>query len=210
MVNVNTTKRLFLSVVILLALGIGTSGCQSSESEKPESRAQAAPADTPPEPVENPAWISARESWPDTMRLTLDTEDEVYQDDLRLRLTGDVFLDIRMTDFPNNKPIICEFLLTIYPIPQWENAKGLVMDSVVFYDTVNKRRLPPLPMLSVRRGYENQAVRTVFTPDLADPVEPELTEGQMLDPSVYFTWDGRTLIIDANPIPVTILKRGNM
>ncbi|MEW5701090.1 MAG: hypothetical protein AB1792_02510 [Candidatus Zixiibacteriota bacterium] len=207
MFDLRVTGRQRVSAAIAtLAFVVLTVGCQDSSrtAEKPATpqASTAQPAATPSREAITSPWVAARRSWPDTMHWVLNAEDEIEKDGLLFRLRSSAIQSFVGGPRAKNHPVLCWFEMTIRPIAEWPLAKGLALDSVVYFDPVRHARLPTLRMLSSERLYREGTVRTRFTNDMAKPCSPELTDGQMLEPTAYFTWDSRTITVTARPAPI--------
>jgi len=108
--------------------------------------------------------------------------------------------------FADTKPLQCALHMTLRPVPQWPLARGLVLDSVVFRDPLRKEVFPGLPMMPTERSYESQTVRTTFATVMNKPYTPTVTEGQPLEPTIYFHWDKRQVIATIHRIPLSFLR----
>jgi len=203
-------SSVLLILGLLTAIGLGN-GCSGSDTSVPEQAAsKPAPATAAgaesSEPM--PEWIERSRSWPDTIRLVFDSTFETVMDGLLLRLRPEIVQDVSGQQFQNEKPLGCGILMTVRPIPTWPHAKGLVLDSVIFHDPVKNRNLRTMPMLAFQRSYEEQTVRTQFLPNMADALRqsPDLTEGQLLEPTIFLSWDGRQFIVSEPGIAVTFMR----
>jgi len=201
-----TSRCTWTAVVGGIVLFAGVAGC--GDSSRPASKSSgSSPAVPPPTNAARadtaaPPWVTASHRWPDTLRWTLNADDEIAQDGLLFRLRGSAIQSFVGGPKAESHPIMCWFEMTIRPIPTWPAAKGLALDSVIFRDPVRRVSLPALPMLSSERVYEAGTVRTRFTNNLAKRYTPDLTHGQMLEPTAYLTWDRRTIIVTARSIPI--------
>jgi hypothetical protein len=185
------------------ALGVAAS-CNKSEVKAPPKTTQ--PVITKKaEPSGPPQWIAASQSWPETMEWVLDSVGEATVDGLFMRLVVSVEKVFLGGPRADEQPLLSEVTLTVRPISRWPLAQGMVLDSIVFYDPVRKVRIPKVPMLSSRRAFEAPNVRTVFASDGTKEFTVDLDEGQLLEPTVYMTWDKRTLIVTALPTTVSFL-----
>lgn len=194
------------AVGFLLLSGLGVAGCSGKDTSTPEPST----ADNAAKPSANaaadtsapPAWIELSRSWPDTLRYTMDSSLEVVRDGLLLRLRPAVSQDVSGKNFQNERPLQCEVLMTVRPIPEWSLAKGLVLDSVVLYDPIKKRNLKAIHMLAFQRTVDEQTVRTQFLANMGDAYRqsPDLTEGQELNPTIYLSWNGRIIIASMPPV----------
>jgi len=209
--NILQFKRSALALLLIAAIWIGA-GCSGSEDSAPgESTTN---SETPAAANRTVAgegiadWVAASKTWPDTMRYSFDSTLEITQDGLLLRLRPNVALDVGHNAFENEEPLRCDVLMTVRPIPKWELAKGLVLDSVVLYNPAEKSNLRRIPMLAFERTYDKQTVRTNFLSNMADPYRqsPKLTDGQELVPTIYLTWDGRTIVASMPPVAVSYIK----
>jgi hypothetical protein len=108
--------------------------------------------------------------------------------------------------FADTKPLQCMLHMTLRPIPQWPLARGLVIDSVVFRDPLRQQVFPGLQMMPAERAYESQTVRTTFATVMKKPYTPTVTEGQPLEPTIFFHWDKRQAIGTFPRIPVSFLR----
>ena len=181
-------------------------GCGKKDETTPQTTAgRGGDTLTKASPAPTPEWVRSRAAWPDTMRLTIDSTFEVRIEDLRLRLNPAISQDVSNQRFQNEKPLLCEIITTMSPVPQWALAKGFVLDSVIARDPLNHRRIRTFHMLSFQRSYENERVRTQFLANQGDAYRqsPELVENQELDLTVYMTWDQRHLVAS---LPPTTLK----
>jgi hypothetical protein len=200
----NTIQSGMPSVCLLAALIVA--GCTQSETSTPrqsnsgpaaKSPASDSMSQTDTGAVAMPPWVEASKSWPDTMRLTLNPSEEVTLDGLLLRLKLDVSQDVTGLDFENEKPILAEVLMTVRPVPEWDLARYLTIDSLNLRDPVRGRELPSLPMLSFRRSYDNRTARTQYLLNMAERfrISPDLGEGQLLEPTLYLSWGERVIIV---------------
>jgi hypothetical protein len=195
--------QLVVSAFVLSAWLVGCEDTSRSASKSSGSSTTVArPANTAGADTAAPPWVAVSRRWPDTLRWTLNADDEMTQDGLLFRLRGSAIQSFVGGPKAASHPIMCWFEMTVRPIPTWPVAKGLALDSVVFRDPVRRVRLPALPMLSSERVYEGGTVRTRFTNNLSKRYTPDLTKGQMLEPTAYLTWDRRTIIVTARPIPI--------
>ncbi|HUU45509.1 MAG TPA: hypothetical protein VM118_07210 [Acidobacteriota bacterium] len=152
-----------------------------------------------------PVWLQPSRNWPDTLHWALDSTWETTVDGffMRMRMMGwKVFLGGPHAD---EHPLWCQAETTVRPVPRWEHVRGLTLDSVVFYDPVRSTPIRSLRMLSSRRTHLEGTVRTRFTSDAAVRFTVDLDEGQPLEPTVYFSWDGRTIVVTTPSIPVQFL-----
>ncbi|MBD3297617.1 MAG: hypothetical protein GF341_03100 [candidate division Zixibacteria bacterium] len=147
-------------------------------------------------------WILSMRKWPDTLRWEIDSSFTYTVEDLELRFRVQVVQDLSGTRFQGERPVFPEILMIVSPVPKWDYARHLGIDSLVFYDPIKSRRLPALPILSFQRSYENQTVRTLYNANSATKyrISPDLDDGQPLDPTLYLTWEERTIIAEFPPI----------
>lgn len=204
-------RTTFISAVACLCLGLA--GCgksdtpsagQSGKDSRPATPgASQAAGDSQAPP---PEWIAQSRSWPDTMRWVFDSAGEHRQDGLLMRLRLEVVQNLIPGQFNDTKPLQCQLFMTLRSIPQWPLARGLVIDSVVFHDPVRRRTLPGLPMMPAERTYESQTVRVAFATVMKKPYTPVVTEGQLLEPTVFMHWDKRQIAAALRPVPVKFLR----
>ncbi len=147
-------------------------------------------------------WILSVRNWPDTLHWEIDSSFTYTVDDLEVRLRIEVIQDLSGTRFQGERPVFPEILMIVSPIPKWDHARNLAIDSLVLYDPIKSRRLPALPILSFQRSYENQTVRTLYYANSASKyrISPDLNDGQPLNPTLYLTWDERTIIAELPPL----------
>jgi len=182
-------------------------GCRSEQQQTaPEPKPQVIIPEKPEPRDEKVEWVTRKPGWPDTLRFTADESGEIHQDDFLLRLYVVPMKMLHAADKVPEQPLWSRIDMTIRPVPDWKPAMTLRMDSVVYFDPVRSVRIPALPMLSSARHYDGWTVRTEFTNNAVVIVDPPLDEGQPLEPTVYFTWDDKTFIIKAKPIPVTFIR----
>ncbi|MBI3871659.1 MAG: hypothetical protein HY304_01105 [candidate division Zixibacteria bacterium] len=203
-----------LRITLLVIVAVAAACSKTSQTKPPKSNqtsgsASPAVASQPSGTNANPRWVARSRKWPFAMNWTLDTADEIMQDDLLFRLKGSAIQSFIGGKATPNRPIMCFFEMTLRPVPDWSLARGLVLDSVSLYDPVHKVTLQTLPMLSSERTFEGGTLRTRFSNNLAKMYTPQVDDGQLLDPTVYFTWDRRTLIVKAQPFPIHYLTKMN-
>lgn len=213
--TIGTRRTQFASAgwaLLLAAALILVAGCSGGDREQPapagsKTETQTS-ADKPAAATEQPVWVKQMQTWPDTLRYTFDSTLEVWQDDLMLRLRTQAALDLSGKVVQDEKPLRCEVLMTVRPIPEWPLAQGLAIDSVVFHDPLKGRDLPALQMLAYQRDYSEQTVRTQFVANMGDAYRrsPDLTEGQDLVPTIYLSWDDRVIVASMPPVKVTFIK----
>jgi len=211
--NLSAHRRALLVAGLSLCLGWGLVSCgggDQSESTAKQASTQAKPdaAAAEKQTQERPAWTLSMRNWPDTVRWSLDSDFNYTVDDLRFRLIMNVSQDVSEVRFQNERPLVTEALMIVSPVPEWRFARGLSLDSIVYYDTVKKRALQGQPMLSWQRSFDESIVRTEYLPNLAERfrMSPTLEEGQQLKPVVYLTWDDRTFIIETPPLTLEYVR----
>jgi hypothetical protein len=154
-----------------------------------------------------PYWLVQSKNWPAVMTWTLDSTGEYELDSLRARLTGTVIQSWLSGPKGKEHPLISWFELTVRPLPLRITGRSFNIDSVLYFDPIRKKRFPAQKMLSQERFTEKGVVRTRFTTNLAVMYSPELTENQLLEPTVYITSvDTKTIVVHMPPIPVAFLK----
>ena len=198
------------ALMVFLVVALTSCGEEQPETtaDQPVTRRAPDTASSTPRVIEPAVWTRTMREWPDTVRWTLDSNFTHMADDLRFRLRMDVSQDISEIRFQEEQPLIPEILMIVRPVSQWRFAQGLKLDSVSFYDPVKERYLPAQPMLSWQRVYEDATVRTEFLPNLAEThrISPDLEEGQRLKPTVFFTWDKRTFIVETPPLTLKFVR----
>jgi hypothetical protein len=199
-------------------MALTIAGCSQSETSTPrQSDSEAAEEISAQDPMSQadtgavtmPPWVEASKSWPDTMRFVFDSTEEITQDGLLLRLKLTVSQDITGLNFENEKPLVAELLMTVRPVPEWQLARYLKVDSLNLYDPVRGRDLPSLPMLAFQRSYDNREVRTQFLLNLAEKyrISPDLDEGQLLEPTLYLSWGERIIIVNHPGVKLNFVKQ---
>lgn len=200
MLNRAMVSRLWMTLLLAALLPLH---CSKDQEEKPAGTVKV--FEQPQADTTTPVWLEPSRNWPDTLRWTLDSTWEITVDGFfmsaRMR-TWKVFLGGPDAD---EHPLWCQVETTVRPVPQWPLVRGLALDSVVLYDPVRSKPIPSLRMLSSRRAYLEGTVRTRFTSDAAVRFTVNLDEGQPLEPTVYFSWDGRTIIVKTPTVPVEFL-----
>ena len=211
--------RLFFRIAACGALAACLlTGCRSEQAgNKTPSESVAKGADSTmgtvlhPPKVEQydgtPYWMVQSKNWPAVMTWNVDTTGEYEFDSLRTRLTGAVVQSFLSGPKGKDHPLISWFELTVRPLPLRITGRSFNIDSVVYFDPIRKKQFPAQKMLSQERHTEKGVVRTRFTTNLAIMYSPELTENQLLEPTVYITSvDQKTIIVHTPPIPVGFLK----
>ncbi|GAB4325207.1 MAG: hypothetical protein Kow0074_18720 [Candidatus Zixiibacteriota bacterium] len=168
------------------------------DTTQSETTSQQASPESTPATKAPPVWIRTIRQWPDTVRWVLDSSFSYTVDDLRFRIRARISQDISGTRFQNEQPLLPELLMTVSPVPKWDYARTLSIDSMVIYDPVKKRRLPSMRILSFQRAYEDETVRTLFYANMADNarVSADLEDKQPLHPTLYLSWDKRLIIAE--------------
>lgn len=204
--------RLWLMILIVVVSSI--SGCGRSDRSKAD-QSKASPATS--QPGKSPAgglgtgqqpaaWIAASRSWGDTLHWTFDSASEHNQDGLFMRLRMTAAQDFIPGHYQDTHPFVCVLNMTLRPIPEWPLARGLAIDSVIFHDPVRNKKFPALPIIAAGRTYESQTVRTQFANGMKKPYVPELTENQLLHPTLYLHWDKRVIIATLPPVQVAFVR----
>lgn len=182
---------------------------QQTATSQPQEEAQTTSSQEsesgPDRRIQRPAeWILSMRKWPDTVHWEIDSSFTYTVDELRIRFRIDIVQDISGTRFQNERPVLPEILMIVSPIPQWDYARNLAIDSLVMSDPIKNRRLPALPILSFKRSYENETVRTLYYANTAGQyrISPDLDDGQPIDPTLYLTWDDRTIIAELPLLPL--------
>lgn len=210
-----TLSNRFYVLLCSAAAMLFAAGCSQSERSAPEgsrvgeATEKAAEAQEPTEAeVATPVWVERSRSWPDTISFIFDSTLQVIKDGLMLRLKTDVSQDVSGLRFENERPLLTEVLMTVRPIPKWELAMGLKIDSVILHDPVKDRDLRAVPMLSFQRTYEGGTVRTQFLANMAERhrQSPDLEEGQLLEPTIHLTWDERHIVASVPPIRLAYMR----
>lgn len=192
-----------LLIVGLFSMVLAVS-CGESDTKAPE-RSPIRMAEKPVVDTTTPPWLEPSAAWSDTLRWTLDSTGAITVDGLYFRLrcaAKKVFIEGPKAD---EHPLWFSAEMTLRPIPRWPLARGLEMDSVTLYDPVHSVQLKSLKMLSGYRTYQNSTVRTRFANDAAQRYTFDLDEGQLLEPTVFFHWDDRIMIVSPPPVPVSFL-----
>lgn len=190
------------AAVILLILAVLLISCGSddrtSDTTQNETSSQGTTTDSLPTMKAPPTWVRTIRQWPDTVRWMFDSSFTYTVDDLQFRLRAQISQDISGTRFQGEEPLMPELLMIVSPVPKWDYARTLNIDSMVLYDPVKKRRLPSLPILSFQRAYEDETVRTLYYANMAAPtrVSAELEDKQPLHPTLYLSWDKRVIIAE--------------
>jgi len=209
------SRNMVIPVAVCLGLmlaGCGNSGTPETGQAKPGSTPAAAgatQATAKNAESKHPEWIAPSRNWPDTMRWAFDSAGEHVQDGLFMRLRPEVAQNFIPGLFKDAQPLQCQLFMTLRPIPEWPLARGLVIDSVVFHDPIRRKTLPGLPMMPTERASESQTVRTSFATVMKKPYTPTVTEGQLLEPTVYMHWDKRQIVATLPPVPVRFVRSEN-
>jgi len=201
-------------IPVAVSLGLILAGCGNSDTSKagqPKPGSTPAPAAAPQAAAKTPEakpaeWIAPSRNWPDTLRWTFDSASEHVQDGLLMRLRAEVVQNLIPGQYKDTKPLQCGLLMTLRPIPEWPLARGLVIDSVVLHDPVSGKVFPALPIKPGERSYESQTVRSSFGTIMTKPYTPNVTEGQLLQPTVYMHWDKRQIVAVLRPVPLKFLR----
>lgn len=203
----NCRYRLFMVFGLLALLGAGC-GNSGDSAQHPPSGTKAKQALTKVEQAPMPEWVKTQNAWPDTIRWTVDSSYDVTLDDLTLRIYPTISQDISWTRFQNERPLICEVVTTMSPVPEWSYARGFKVDSVLLRDPVGHKAIHSMPLLSFQRNYEDGTVRTQFLENLIDAnrQSPDLIEGQRLDMTIFMSWDGRQMIATMPPATLAFLR----
>lgn len=195
---------------ITVGLCLTVAGCSKTDSQKPgpdkSGSATATPGASSSQPAGTPGWIAQSRSWPDTMRWVFDSVGEHVQDGLLMRLKSEVLQDFTPGVFKDIPPLQCRLFMTLRPIPEWPVARGLGVDSVILHDPVQNKILPTLLMLPAERNYESQTVRTAYLTQLKNPYTPNMTEGQLVEPTVFLHWDKRQIVATLPTVRLTFLR----
>jgi hypothetical protein len=155
----------------------------------------------------NPYWLEKSKSWPAVMTWNLDTTGEHELDSLRIRISGAVIQSYIAGSEAKNHPLVCWFELTVRPLPLRLTGWSFNIDSVVYFDPIRKKKIPALKMLSQERYTEKGVVRTRFTNNLAIESNPELTENQPLQPTLYITSvEKKTIVVHMPQTPVSFMR----
>lgn len=213
-ITVAPITRLMVTLSLAAAILLGA-GCQQSDTSTPRQSGQ---EDLSGEPAKTtasedseitpPAWVQRSRSWPDTMVFVIDSTLEIVRDGLMIRLKTEVSQDVSGLRFQDERPLLADVLMTVRPVPKWELAKGLKIDSLVLHDPVKNRDLRTFQMLSFQRAYEGGTVRTQFLPNTAEAFRqsPDLEEGQLLEPTLYLTWDHRHIVASVPAVRLSFLR----
>lgn len=200
--DMETKTTAWLIVTLCVGMALTSPGCGGEQEERSQPKPQVIFHDPPKPRDEKVDWIASISSWPDTLFITLDSNNEMYRDDLMLRF---VFFAQQMFtggEDADERPLWTQVQMTMRPVPDWSHAMGLVFDSIVYFDPIRSITLQSLLMLSSRRHYDGWTVRTQFGSNAVVRFTPDLTDGQLLEPTAYLTWDQRTLIVTGRPVNV--------
>ena len=167
--------------------GVPSSGSTSAATAQPQSAAGTQQS-VPPE------WIAKSRSWPDTLRWTFDSASEYVQDGLLMRLRAEIGQNLIPGLYNNAKPLQCILYMTLRPIPEWPLARGLAIDSAIIRDVATAKVFPTLRIKPAERSFESQTVRTSYGTILVNPPTPDVTEGQLMQPTIYMHWDKRQIV----------------
>jgi hypothetical protein len=195
-------SSLRFAVAVLLAGGLLVQCSQSEPEEKTIGRVRT--FDQDPIDTTTPEWFAAAKDWPDTVRWSLDANGEIDADGFQFKMRVGAIKDT--TRGEDAAELWCTAEYRMRPVPRWEYARGFKLDSIVFLDPVRTERLPALPMLSNFRTFSEGAVRTRFANDATVRPRVELKKGDVLDPTAFITWDGRTVIVTVPSVPVSLRK----
>jgi hypothetical protein len=77
---------------------------------------------------------------------------------------------------------------------------------VILHDPVQNKILPTLLMLPAERNYESQTVRTAFVTQMKTPYIPSMTEGQLVEPTVFLRWDKRQIVATLPAVRLTFVR----